>query len=981
MNKYRVALLLMISMLLVAGAALAQTAETGSIQGTVAQAGTPLPGVTVEVRSPNLQGVRTEVTDGQGRFRFSLLPPGDYTMTASLAGFNTVTQKNIHVGLNRTVTLEVGLNPTASEQITVTGAAPVVDVTSSSTGTNVTSETMSRLPIGRNFSAVSQVAPGTGTQAMPDGTAGVTFYGSTGAENQYIIDGLNTTNVRSGTEGKTLNFDFVQEVEVKTGGMPAEYGRMTGGIVNAITKSGGNEFTGDAFAFDQPRSLRADNATLTKRPGTDGSTIDDKSQMDFGVDLGGYIMKDRLWFFGAYNYTDRARTNTRINSDLVVKATPELPGGYFLPLGAQIDRKIKSNLYAGKLTLRATESQTVTLSIFGDPTKTSGALFPISGPPTTFNGEQKTGGSDYIARYSGIFGSTFLAAAEAGHHHEDATISGAGTSLPGFIDQTVSPNVTSGGFGFFDNNKYDRDTAKLGFTKFLASHEIKFGGDYEKMKADVQNYQGGAGQRIYKRVRGGVIYYRHRFYLDDLAPGFNRADPSTFKIALPQVAKPETKNNSAYIQDSWRVMPNFTVSGGIRWESQELLGRGGVRATKINDNWAPRLGVIWDVANNGRSKAYANVGRFYENIPMDINIRSFGGELVCFCYNFSPDPANILQDPKVTQAKLSLLGGATPVDPNLKGQYIDELLGGYEYEVAPNLAIGVKGTYRKLGRVIEDMLAVPITGEYIITNPGSGIGRESGFYDGVSHVVVPKAKRTYKGVELSANKRFSNNYQFFASYLWSRLEGNYDGTFQVSTGQLDPNINSAYDYADFLVNNNGRLSNDRTHQLKFYGSYQMPSGSMMSGLNVGFAAHYASGTPLTAVGYSQGYQNWEYYLTTRGELGRGPADYEADFQIGYPVNLGTGRLNIIADVFNILDRQSKTRLDQRFNRAQDDPCTGFATICDVDTGGGGGIQTVPGTLTPVGRINPANAPNPDFLKAGTQFTAPRTFRLGVRYSY
>ena len=149
----------------------------------------------------------------------------------------------------------------------------------------------------------------------------------------------------------------------------------------------------------------------------------------------------------------------------------------------------------------------------------------------------------------------------------------------------------------------------------------------------------------------------------------------------------------------------------------------------------------------------------------------------------------------------------TPVDPNLKGQYIDELLGGYEYEIAPNLAVGIKGTYRKLGRVIEDMLAVPITGDYIITNPGSGIGRESGFYDYEHTVVVPKAKRTYKGVEVSANKRFSNNYQFIASYLWSRLEGNYDGTFQVSTGQLDPNINSAYDYADFLVNNSGLLSN------------------------------------------------------------------------------------------------------------------------------------------------------------------------------
>src|SRR5207244_10326613 len=137
MNKFRFAPLLALSVLLVAGSAFAQTATTGAIVGTVAQAGTPLPGVTVEVKSNALQGVRTEVTDAKGQFRFSILPPGDYTLTTTLSGFNTVTQKNITVGLNRTVTLDVSMSPQVSEQITVTGAAPVVDVTSADTGTTV----------------------------------------------------------------------------------------------------------------------------------------------------------------------------------------------------------------------------------------------------------------------------------------------------------------------------------------------------------------------------------------------------------------------------------------------------------------------------------------------------------------------------------------------------------------------------------------------------------------------------------------------------------------------------------------------------------------------------------------------------------------------------------------------------------------------------------------------------------------------------
>lgn len=970
-QRLRISALLLLSVLLAVGA-YAQTATTGAIEGKVSDnSGAPVPGVTLELKSPQLQGTKTEVTDARGMFRFPVLPPGTYSLTTTLSGFSPTHQDNIAVGLSRVVTLDVRLSPAVTERITVTAAAPVVDVTSAATSTNVTSQTMEALPIQRSFLAVAQIAPGTNSDAT-----GTTFYGSSGAENQYIIDGLNTTNVRSGTEGKTLNFDFVQEVEVKTGGMPAEYGRITGGVINAITKSGGNEFRGSVFGFDQPRDLRSDNKSVTKLPFTEGSAASTKSQVDYGLELGGYFIKDRLWFFGAYDHQDRTRESIRINTPLV------LPN-YSLPLGAALDTKIKSDLHAAKLTIRATENQNVTLSIFGDPTKTSGPLFDISGPPSTFLGERTTGGSDYIGRYNAIFGTSFLVNAEGGRHHEDATISGEGKNIPQLRDQTVSPNVRTGGWAFFDDNTYDRDVYKLGFTKYLSSHELKLGGDYEDLKASVRNYQGGAGQLIYKLIRSGVIYYRHRFYVADLRPGFSRTDPSTWVIEVPQVAKPETKNTSAYLQDSWRILPNFTVNAGVRWEKQELIGRNKVPAFTIDNNWAPRVGFVWDVMNNGRSKAYANYGRFFESIPMDINIRSYGGETVCFCYNFSPDPKDILGDPKAPRRSTLLGGGTEPFDPNLKGQHIEEYLAGYEYEVAPNLAVAVKGTYRKLADVIEDML-VPSTGEYFVANPGKGIGREAAFYAGGT-VVSPEPKRTYKGIELSATKRFSNNYQFFASYLWSRLEGNYDGTFQVSTGQLDPNINSAYDYTDFSINNSGKLSNDRTHQLKFYGSYQFPQSSMLNGLTLGVATHYASGTPLTAYGYSFAYANWEYYLTTRGALGRGPADYEADFHIDYPINFGAVNLKVIADVFNVLDRQAKTQLDTRFNRIQDGTCGGFVvpagkTLADVCTDDGG-LVTVAGTLTPVGSVDATKAPNPDFLKAGTAFTAPRTVRVGVRLTF
>lgn len=988
-RKFRVFSVLTLAVLMAAGL-MAQTSTTGSLEGRISDATGPVPGVTVEISSPALQGTRVAVSDSDGRFRFSLLPPGSYTMVASLSGFNSVRQPNIQVGLGSTASLDVRMSTAAvSQEITVTAEAPIVDVTSTKTGANVTAETMESLPLARDFYAVAQVAPGTNEDA-----SGTTFYGSTGAENQYIIDGLNTTGVELGMEAKRLNFDFIQEVEVLTGGLPAEYGRLTGGIINAITKSGGNEFSGDVFAFSAGGGLISDDTTATDRPGTTTTITETDQENDYGFDLGGYLMKDRVWFFGAYNRVDETEVDTRIQPLTI-------PGVGTLPAGTQFDSDITRDIYAGKLTFRINDSNTLTASIFGDPSEREGAIFTIAGPESTWKGVRETGGVDWVARYSGIFGGKFVVNGLVGLHEEEDFITGPGTALPLLLDQSVSPNVRTGGFGFYQDQTFERQTYKLDLSSFLGNHDIKIGADMEELSAVNANFYSGGGDLVYRLRANGldgvrntaddIIYYRHRLYVN--GDTFDRLDPSTWEVNYPLFSEPQTDNLALYIQDSWRIVPNFTLNAGVRLENQDIKGRSGETQIDIGDNFAPRLGFIWDVMNNGRSKLYGNYGRFHESVPMDINIRAFGGELSVFSYNFDPTAGNLMPDATAPTRTGTLGGGTTPVDPDLKGQYIDEILLGYEQEVANNLSVGVKATYRDLGRVIEDLL-IPGTGNYAIANPGSGLGSRVGFYDywttydlDFSTAPAQDATREYMGVELSARKRFSNNTQFFASYLWSQLEGNYDGLFQASTGQLDPNINSAFDYADFSLNADGDLSNDRTHQFKFYGSYLVPSGPV-DGLSVGLSAYYASGTPLTAMGYSFLYANWEYYLTPRGSLGRGPADYEADLHLGYPIQLGGVELNLLVDVFNVFDRQSATRLDNRYNLPEDGHCAGFpgalnadglSVLCNQDNG----WDNVVGTLNPVGTLTDARATatNPDFLEAGTLFTAPRSIRLGVRLSF
>ena len=977
--------------LLVAGAAFAQV--DGRIEGTVtAEDGSALPGATVKATSPAMIGERVTTSDDQGVFRFLNLPPGLYEVSSVLEGFGTVQSKDVKVGIDQTVRLTFSMKPAFAGEIEVTGEQPAVDVTNATTGVSVSAGDVGKIPLPRDFYSVAQLTTGSARDAV-----GTTFYGSTGAENAYNIEGLNITGGRFGTESKALNFDFIQEVEVKTGGLTAEYGRLTGGLINAITKSGSNDFQGSVFGFYQDGSSNSTEDELTTTAAS-VNTLD--SDADYGFALGGAFVQDKLWYFAAYTRKERSDEH-EITANIAT-----IPGQAAPPSqGSTFGNDITTDLYSGKLTWAVTPKHNLSFSIVGDPATTDGVVLlynpsnAIAGPTTTFDGERDTGSDDYLGRYSGVISSSLVVEALGGHHEDESSYSGAGVDLPRFIDRTGAlPFPEAGGFGPYENESNERDVLKADVSKFFGSaFELKVGGDREKITLVTDRFNGGAGQRIYifnrndDTLPGQPLVYRHRYYVDLAVPGFDRADPSTWVKGEPLHAEPETTNTSGYIQGAIRPTSNLTINLGFRWEVQDIGDTSGATAAKIDDNYSPRVQLSWDPQSDGTSKIYGSFGRYYETIPQDINVRSFGNEAICFCYNFSSDPSVIGALPtEVTGFRSSILGGPTPVDPDLKGQYIDEYLLGYEREVGHGLTLGIQGSYRDLGRVVEDFLVDAANGVYAISNPGEGLGRTIYFYD-YAAVAGQKATREFTGVEINARKRFTAGWQLYASYLWSELEGNYDGVFQASTGQLDPNINSAFDYADFFLNADGKLSNDREHSVKINGSYTFQNDAV-DGLTLGTSAYWRSGTPLTAYGYSFGYSNWEYYLTPRGSLGRNPDDYEINLHADYPFKFGNGReISVIVDVFNVLNRQALTIYDQRYNLESDGACGG---IPDDICGAGGGIKhvcieedadgnCVVGEMDTVGQLaDPrATAPNPNFLDKGFNFTAPRSFRVGARVRF
>jgi hypothetical protein len=964
---------------LAATSVLAQT--TGQVIGTVVDAqGGVLPGVTVTASSPQLQGTRTAITDGTGTFRFPTLPPGTYSIKANLAGFQDAGQENVTVSLDRSASLNLKMQVAGvSQTVNVLGTSPVVDTQSSAGGVTIDQSMLTQLPVARNFYSLARIAPGVTTDNV-----GATMLGSSGAENKYIIDGIDATGIMAGQQKKTLLLDFIDQVNVKTEGANAEYGGATGGVIEAITKSGANAFHGSAFAYGQGGGLIATNTTAALRPTTTTTVSSIDHQYDGGGTLGGFLVKDKLWFFGGYNPLNQQDLATVIRP---IGTVPGTPG-----VGSTVPLKTTRNLYSGKLTYNVAQSQSLVFTVNGDPSKQEGNLFTISGPPSTWQGTLNSGAADFRVGYDGVFGNSWLFKAQAARHHELETYAGAGADTPLLIDATVNPNLRTGGFGGFENHDFKRDGYRADLTRYLGGHTLKGGLDYTKVDSLDNRFSGGGGQSITRRSSlpngAGVVYYTHRYYVNDQIAGFSRTDPTTWKIALPLSSEPINKNTSAYVQDTWRVLPNFTIEGGVRWERKNLGDRFGNSVIDLKKNWAPRIGFTFDPMNDGKGKIFAHYGRYYEDIPTDINIRAFGGELQAQAQNFSPDPANLLPV-SGTPGKNSLLGGSTePVDPNLKNQHIDEFLVGFEREVAPNLSVGIKYNHRKLADVIEDFL-VPSVGDYFIANPGQGtLGQSLGFYDGGS-APAPLATRTNDAVTVSATKRYSDNWQFIASYVWSKLEGNYDGTNQISTGQLDPNINSAFDYGDFLINAQGMLSNQRRHQFKVDGSYNLSKG-MLNGLQFGLSTRWYSGLPLTAQGYSFAYSNWEYYLTPRGTLGFGPSDYEMDAHLAYPIKFGGGTsLILVGDVFNLLNRQAITQLDNRYNLQSGGHCSG---VPDALCNGDGGLQHSGSTTNPIGQLtNPiATATNPDFLKAGAQvpagvnsqgYTGQRALRLGIKLTF
>jgi len=1024
---------LLMSFALFAGSALAQTSTTGSIEGTVTDsAGAAVPGIAVKVSGSNLIAPQTSTTDGSGRYKVQNVPPGKYSVTIEAdKGFAKFERNEVEVNLSKTSSVDVQLQPAGAQaSVTVTDTAgAAVDITQTTTGTSVSSDQFSNFPTQRTVQGLYTIAPTVTRSGLRDATGrdrDPSVAGSSGPENNYILDGLNTTDPAFGGSGANLPFEFVQEVEIKTGAYGPEYGKSTGGIFNVITKSGGNEFHGDVYGYGTTKGLvrGVKNFPFT------GSAFNGFSEVDVGGDIGGPIIKDKLWFFGAFN--PQKRKNYYLTQTFHVPASNDVT----IPF------------YAGKVTWALSPRHTFTASTFGDFTKIDGflavaALNNVNGfgdDITAFQGRQETGGHNYVFRMNSTFTNTFIAEISGGLHFQRANIIpraidkplvldnfavlknnavltpvstgvlfGGGTGFLDFVDGrggSLQRNFSRGpGFGLFttqDRNRYEFNAHMQNIIG--GSHTVKWGFEFNQNKYNIdtlssgpavtygftpgavnadgtplRNTNGNSNATNGSRITNNwlVCTVITNQITCPTAAGVARAqalpgatlaalgltvNPAVTTISTAQafgtpfllrnttrvrdfelVGSTYTNVESFYVGDDWKFAKNFQLSYGIRWDYQQSYGNGNDTYLKFNnfdDNAAPRFGFIWDFTGKGRGKIFANYAQFIEApIPLDVNVRAGGGD-VQTDKNFNVDrlnaPAGALIVPGVSTGATNLGSDATPADAGLKPQSIREFTFGAEYEVGGDITLGTRGVYRAMVNVIEDG-SFDDGDTYFIFNPGRigpGTTEENACAGDASVGRAPqcfgRAQRFYRGIEFTATKRFTNNFQFIASYVFSSLIGNYEGLFRNDNGQSDPNITSLFDLQSLLNNTYGRLPNDRPHQFKFNGSYRTPWKLLVSG---NFYAQ--SGVPFNQLVPHPIYGNNEGFAVQRGTAiiptvsatqagfpntvesigsNRTPTTMNLDLGVYYPIKVGEGKeLRLTGDWFNVFNSQRAVTLDQTFS--------------------------------------------------------------------
>jgi hypothetical protein len=923
---------------------------TGTVTGHVTDpSGAVVPGAKVELSGGTLSKGVTLITSANGEYLFPSVPAGTgFKLVISSKGFRTASKMDLAVVMGSATTLDVKLEVgQITETVVVAADAVMVDTSSSSSAVTVDQSFFDILPKGRSFYDLIAIAPGARNEGL---SGGYQVDGASGAENTFYLNGMEMESIQGGTLSaqNQVPIEMVQQVEIKNGVMDAQYGGAMGGTVSAVLKSGTNDFHGEFGFYWSGDGLSArPRPQLELDPFNDNNAIEHQNNKDAFNNwnpvftIGGPIVHNRLFFFAGFmpqlNYTTR-----------MVNFTTGETGSY--------NQEVKQEYGNGRVDYVPTSKIRVNMSWVFNPNKTMGLLpSPLGTDSFTntwsqqgnFNGGNVLAGQiDYLATTKLIL--SFRGGYTYTNFNNEYGIpsttaiyySGKSTTLPpaalqapnGWINQAVAADT----YDINTRKNYAADASYM--LNWGGQHTIKGGWQMNGLANNVLDSSYANG---YYRYYWGNTYQCQTSSCNSVggAAGTGTGTYGYYRYrVLGTIGGASSNNQGIFLQDNWRVNKRLSFNLGLRTEREYVPGFNttGAKTTAILFNWpakmSPRIGVAFDPKGDGKSVIRAGFGFFYDIMKYSLPRSSFGGDVWKEYFYTLDDPNLVTTNLGYAANPLKLPGTLIEtvdyripsndpsqhlIDPNLMPMKTRSIDLSYDYSLSPTLVASARFTDRRLIHTIEDVGYVSPGGEvYNIANPGYGIVASAANWQnwmGAGIPTTPKAVRNYDAVEFRLDKRFSRNYQFSASYTWSRLYGNYSGLASSDEGGRDNPDNSRYFDQPWIYgdahgkNAMGLLGTDRPNTFKFFGGYTLrsPLGSTTFSPNI----QLYSGTPLTSEAQVIDTQGWVYY-NGRGDMGRTPVFFNTDFNIMHDFkpfkNHEAWGMRVEFSVFNLFNSDTVT---------------------------------------------------------------------------
>jgi hypothetical protein len=873
-------------------------ADTGTVSGAAFdQNGQPVADATVKISGDPIPVGRTAVTSANGLYQFQYLLPGEYVIEIEKAGVGR-SRRNAVVEIGKDTQVDFVLGLAIQEELTVSAAQPTVDIRSAEVGFNFKDEVLNSLPLERTYRGLFQLIPGVSDNRSPVGPAA----GGSRQDNLYLIDGANITSPAFGYLGTEVNELDIVEVNIKRGGISAEFGRTAGSVVNAVSRSGTNRFSGVGRIDLLPQQfiggfeLPEDLLNAGVRPGAFRDPLL-TTQLIPAAGLGGPIVRDRMFFYASARYAREVKADrfNKVSAPLLdeLRTGPEL---------------------FGKLTLVPVTDHQLTASYRHRPSHVQNAATTADYAPsvaTLADNSSRVGTAEW-AHFLGARQSLNVRYIYMKENNEDVPITNLGY-LPTFdpgnlaaMGQYVDPlqaNLNVGGYQFTNIQNYQRHEVRGTFTQILelgpTSHTLKAGIGYEFSEEVFNRTANGWGQ-IVNISQSGVPALRTRYFTPQ-APQQGRTHTYALFVQDDVAMSTRASLNLGLLLNRDEMTQHVDASGGcpavtLKGGSAIYESRGDTCAFLrfgFKQEVQPRIGVTYQLRDDAGDKAYAHWGRYY-NLDQKSSARSLAPRRIFQTQTIFDLAGNVLSSGPLASTTGKM------IDPDIEPIFTDEVLVGYATPLAPGYSLDIFFMSRKMNNFIEDVPSrlngtAPDSGPFVAANlPCTRF----------ASCQSANARRTYRALTLDLRRQLANGWAGDVNYTWSRFEGNFDldystvAVFNTSSFIQDAPGTSVEDPNRF-----GPLFEDRPHVLKLFTSYAVTE-------RIGLAGYLRvqSGTPWAARG-----RDWAgavlNYLEPAGSH-RNPAWTNFDFMSSYRIPFEAGTtVSLEARVLNVFNNQAQLSTD------------------------------------------------------------------------